>query len=111
MNEFELFTLIYFVLDSYYDTDECDDYINTVISDMGPFTFTDVCSADPSVYEDFKKFINGRNITIENSLEIAKEYVKTISYADVTEAFEKMAEETWKEGCKEYLSQPHKGQD
>ncbi|MCR4567699.1 MAG: DUF1033 family protein [Pseudobutyrivibrio sp.] len=111
MNEFELFTLIYFVLDSYYDSDECDDYINTVISDMGPFTFSDIGSADRSVFENFKKFIDGRKITIDNSFSLAKDYVKTITYADVTPAFEDMTEERWKEGCEEYLAQPHKGMD
>jgi hypothetical protein len=78
---------------------------------MGPFTFMDICSADPCVFEEFKDFINGRKITIDNSYELAKAYVKTITYADVTGAFEDLTEENWKKGCREYLSEPHKGQD
>jgi hypothetical protein len=111
MNEFELFTLIYFVLDSYYDPDDCDDFTNTVISDMGPFTFEDIGSADPIMYDEYLEFLNGRKITIENSFDIAKEYVRTITYADVNEAMESLTEEEWRKGAEKYLSEPHKGMD
>ena len=38
MNRFELFTLIYFWLDAYYE-DETDDRLITQISDMNPLIF------------------------------------------------------------------------
>ncbi|MEE3485504.1 MAG: hypothetical protein VZQ98_14435 [Bacteroidales bacterium] len=109
MNEFELFTLIYYSLDAYFGKDVEDASINCVLSDMCPFTFDDIGSADPVMYEDYIKFIDGREITIENSLDFAREYVKTIDFADVTSALEEMTEEKWIKGCKEFLSQPHKG--
>ena len=82
MNRFELFTLIYFWLDSYYK-DATDDRLITQISDMNPFIWEDIGSADPVAYIDFCEFIGDKEITVDNSLEIAKEYVKTIDYADV----------------------------
>lgn len=111
MNEFELFSLIYIALDEYYDPDTCDDKINTFISGLGPFTFTDIGSADPCEYDEYIKFLNGRKITIDNSFDIAKEYVNQIEYVDVREPFEVLTEEEWKEACNKYLSEPHKGQD
>ena len=41
MNEFELFTMIYFVLDAYYENDIEDPFINIVLSDMNPFLWAD----------------------------------------------------------------------
>jgi hypothetical protein len=111
MNRFELFTLIYFWLDSYYE-DATDDRLITQISDMNPFIWEDIGSADPVAYIDFCEFIGDKEITVDNSLEIAKEYVKTIDYADVTPAFDDLTDEDierWKDGCEEYLSSDHKG--
>ena len=39
---------------------------------------------------------------------IAREYLNTIDYADVTPALDAMTEERWIDVCKKYLSQPHK---
>ena len=108
MNEFELFTLVYYALESYYGNDAEDSEINSFLSDMCPFTFEDIGSADPVVYEDYLEFIDGKEITIENSLDVAREYVRMIDLVDVTPAFAEMTEEKWVKGCKEFLSQPHK---
>lgn len=112
MNKFELFTLIYYVLDAYYeDASNTDDKINTVISDMNPFMWQDCISADPAVYDTFCKFVGDRKILLENSLQIAREYIDTIDYADVSEAFQDMTDEEWIEACKEFLANEHKGQE
>ena len=109
MNEFELFTMIYYTLDAYYENDIEDPFITTVISDMNPFIWEDEGSADPAMYSEYIEFLNGREITLENSLSIAKEYIKTIEFADVTAAFTEMTEKKWIRYCKKYLSEPHKG--
>ena len=109
MNEFELFTMIFYTLDYYYKNDLDDVYINTVLSDMNPFIWEDECSGDPLMYDEYLEFLNGREITLDNSLEIAREYVATIEYADVTAALRDMSEERWINGCKKFLSEPHKG--
>lgn len=109
MNEFELFTLIYFALDAFYGTEIDDIFIHTVLSDMNPFVWTDEGSADPAMYSEYKEFLNGREISIDNSFEIAREYLKTIDYADVTPALKDVTEEKWLAVCKKYLEEPHKG--
>ena len=109
MNEFELFTMIYFALDAYYEQDIEDSSINTVLNDMNPFVWSDESSADPAMYRAFLHYLNGREIQLENSLSIAMDYLKTIKYADVTAALQDMGEDTWIEYCKKYLSESHKG--
>lgn len=110
MNRFELFTLIYFVLDAYYEDEvKKDEKLNILLCDMNPFVWGDLNSADPAVYKHFCEFVGEQKITIENSLGIAKKYISTIDYVDVSEAFSEMTDEEWTVPCKEYLSSDHKG--
>lgn len=108
MNRFELFTMIYFWLDVYYEN-ETDDRIINQLSEMNPFLWKDLSSADPAVYDEYCSFIGEREITLKNSLEIAKEYVKTIDYVDMTEAFAHVDQQEWISGCEKYLASDHKG--
>ena len=113
MNKFELFTIVFYWLDAYYD-DSTDDRLINQLSDMNPFIWKDIGSADPAVYIEFCEFVGDREITIENSLDIAKEYVESIDYADMTAAFDDLSDEDikrWMAGCEEYLSSDHKGAD
>lgn len=110
MNRFELFSLIYFWLSHFYKN-TADDKIINQLSEMNPFLWDDIGSADPAVYDEYCAFIGDRKITVENSLDIAKEYVRTIDYADITEAFQDNDREKWEKGCREYLSTNHKGAD
>ena len=112
MNKFELFTLIYFVLEAYYEDEvEENEKLNIVLSDMNPFVWEDCISSDPAMYAEYLDFIGDRQISIENSLSIAKDYVKTIEFYDVTEAFAEMTEDEWIPVCKEYLESAHKGSE
>ena len=52
MNKFELFTMIYFWLDKYYEN-TTDDRILNQLSEMNPFLWKDIGSADPAVYSEF----------------------------------------------------------
>ena len=63
------------------------------------------------MYNEYCSFLGDREITLDNSLELAKEYVKTIDFVDVTEAFKDMTDNDWIPVCKEYLQSEHKGQD
>ena len=110
MNRFELFTMIYFWLDVYYE-DSTDDRIINQLSEMNPFMWKDPTSADPAVYDEYCSFIGERNITLENSLSIAREYVKMIDYVDVTEAFKNVDQKEWIIGCEKYLASEHKGEE
>jgi hypothetical protein len=48
----------------------------------------DISSADLAYYDDFCRFVKGKNITLDNSLDLAKNFIKTIEYVDITKAFE-----------------------
>lgn len=112
MNKFELFSMIYFALEAYYEDEvKTNENLRIVLSDMNPFVWQENCSADPAMYNEFCGFLGDRRITLENSLDMAKEYVKTIEFVDVTEAFKDMTDQEWIPACKEYLSSDHKGAD
>ena len=112
MNKFELFTLIYFVLDAYYEDEvKTNENLGIILSDMNPLVWKDCGSADPEMYSEFCRLVGEQKITLENSLKLAKEYVKTIDFADVTEALKDMTNDEWIPVCKEYLESEHKGSD
>ena len=74
--------------------------------------FKDKCvSANPAMYSEFCRFLVEQKITLDNSMKIAKEYVKTIGFADVTETFKDMTNEEGLPACKEYSESEHKGSD
>ena len=50
MNRFELFTMIFYVLDYYWDQNQGEE-LGMFLSGMSPFTFEDIGSADPAVYD------------------------------------------------------------
>ena len=87
MTKFELFAMIFYALDAYYEEDTPEE-INVFLSDMCPFTFADEGSADPVVYEDYCKFVGNKEIVLENSFSLAKEYVYQIKDLDLKAAFE-----------------------
>ncbi len=109
MNEFELYTMIFFAVDAYYE-DNPSDELGAFLGMMSPFTFKEVDSADSAVYEKFRKYLNGREVTIENSFSYAKDYLKTVDYCDLNPVFSNTTENEWQDACVDYLSKPHKGQ-
>lgn len=108
MNEFELFTMIFYAIDAYYDDNPTDE-MGVFLGMMSPFTFKELDSADSVIFAEFRKVMNGRAITLENSFMYAVEYAKTITYCDIMAVFYGISDEEWKEACKDYLSRPHKG--
>ena len=109
MNKFELFSLIFYALDAQWD-DTPKDVLGEFLSDMNPFLFTDIGSADPACYDDFCKFVNKNNIELKNSYKTAENYIKNLAISDIAEAFAKTDETKWLVAAKKYLSSPHKGQ-
>ena len=108
MNKYELFTMIFFVLDKYWDENKNEE-LGQFLSNMNPFMFEDVGSAIPDVYENFCKIIDDKDIKMENSFEIAKMYINSLDANSVTNAFGWIDEEEWKAACADYLDEPHKG--
>ncbi len=107
MTKYELFIMIYYVLDYYWDQNQGEE-LGNYLSDMSPFTFADIGSADPAVYSEFCDFIKVTKIEIENSYEIACKYIEYINKPYVTIAFEWVTKEDWIDKCKIYMESEHK---
>ena len=107
MNKFELFSLIFFYLDTQWEENK-DEVLGEYLGDMNPFLFKDIGSADPAVYSDFCKVIT-EPITVENSLELAKKYIASLNNETVTTAFRTIDPQEWFECTEEYLQMEHKG--
>ena len=110
MNKFELFTMIFMALDADWD-DTHDEELGQFLSGMNPYLFKEVTSAVPSVFMDFEDVIGNQEITIENSFELAQKYIATVDVNAVQDSFNLLEKEQWMNVCREYLSEPHKGQD
>lgn len=110
MNSFELFTMIFFTLDAYWDEHKGED-LGQFLSSMNPFLFEDIGSAVSNIYYDYCNWLGGRSITIDNSYMLAKEYVDKLNKGYIEEAFGWIDSEGWAESCMRYLSEPHKGED
>ena len=102
MNRFELFTMIFYVLDYYWDQKQGEE-LGMFLSGMSPFTFADAGSADPAVYDEFCDFIKVDRIEIENSFELACKYIEWINNPYVTTAFEWVTQEEWNKKSQKYM--------
>ena len=109
MNQFELFCLIFFYLDTQWEETK-DEGLGDYLGDMNPFLFKDIGSADPAVYSDFCKIIT-EPITVENSLALAKKYIASLNDETVAAAFATLDPQEWLECTEEYLQMDHKGKD
>ena len=108
MNKFELFTMTFYALDLYYDNNPSEE-LGQFLSSMSPFTFKEIGSAVQWVYNEFCEFVGEREITIDNSYNLAKEYVISLNNTLLLKAFCNTSEEKWEEGCNKYLATEHKG--
>lgn len=113
MNKFELYCLIFYTMQVKWEDTKNED-LGLWLSSMSPFTFKDIGSAIPDVYQNYCKYIGNKRITIDNSYEIAKEYVYSLNddyynLEEVRKAFDWIAKDRWVKGCNDYLSKPHKG--
>ena len=109
MNKFELFTMIFYALDLYYEENPADE-LGSFLGAMSPFTFKEVDSADSAIYTDFCGKIKKNKITVKESRDMAIEYLKSFDDIDLVSPFTNVTETEWIEGCNDYLEQPHKGQ-
>ena len=75
MKEFDLYKMIFYALDYYWDEYKGEE-LGLFLSGMNPFLFLGEGSAVPDIYPAYKKFLNGREITVEGSYDVAREYIK-----------------------------------
>lgn len=106
MTKFELFCMLYYVIDAYYDQNK-NEVLRQFLSDANPFLFEDSGSADPAVFEEFSTCVK-EPITTENSYTIALNYLNNLNKMELLKAFTSIDETDWLDGLESYLSTPHK---
>lgn len=106
MTCFELFCMIYYVLDAFYDQNK-NDIVGQFLSDANPFLFEDSGSADPAVFEEFCSFVN-EPIEPGESYSVANMYIEQLCNQDIANAFKSISKSEWDDGLNSYLSSPHK---
>ena len=115
MNKYELYCAIFHVIDAKWEETK-NDGLREWLSDMNPYIWKECTSADPATYAMYEKWIGKKNITLENSYDIAKEYIYSINddYYDLEEirkVINSVNRDKWIEMCKDFLSKPHKGEN
>ncbi|MBR4467668.1 MAG: hypothetical protein IKS34_05125 [Clostridia bacterium] len=107
MNKFELFTMIFYVLDAAWDESH-NEQLGDYLSGANPFLFDDTGSADPAVFTSFCENVPD-TITLENSYSIARNYILQLKNPAIIDAFSKVPLQEWIGGVNSYLSTEHKG--
>ena len=110
MTKFELFCVIFFALDSEWEKSHDED-LGLFLSDVNPFWWADIASADPAMWSEFCRKIPSEEILVEESYSVASKYIEDLNYyyaEAVRKAFHVISKEQWLEGVNKYLSQPHK---
>ena len=107
MNQFELFCMVFYVLDAVWD-DTKDPVVREYLSDANPFLFADIGSAILSEFTHFCEVVT-ENITVANSYSLAQKYINNLHNENITKAFYSIDEEDWNESVTDFLSQEHKG--
>lgn len=111
MNNFEFFSLIFFMLDACWD-DNKDDNLGHFLSEMNPYLWDDIGSADPAVYEEFKNFMKNKTLGNDNGFSLAKDYLKTVTfYPNLDKYLDEYDQEGWNDAVQQLMSQPHKGEE
>ena len=110
MNTFELFSLIFFMLDNCWD--DCkNDSLGQFLSEMNPYSWETEDSADPAVYEEFKIFMKDKALGEDNGFQIAKDYLKTVTYFPGLEKYlDEYDQDGWNDAMQQLMNQPHKGE-
>ena len=107
MTKYELFCMIFLAFDADWD-DTQNEELREYLSDANPFLFKGENSADPAVYSDFCKFIDGYDLTEENSYDVAKKYVISLENDTLTESFNTLEKEQWFDVMPEVLKELRK---
>ena len=105
MTKFELFCMIFYVLDSEWDETK-NEHLGSFLSAANPFLFEDVGSADLTVYNEFCNVVD-KSITVQNSYKQACSYIDSLHDQIISSAFRSVNQSEWMDCVKDYLSSPH----
>lgn len=104
MEKFDLFCIIYLALDADFDETH-DKELGNYLMDADPFLFKEKTSAVKDVYEVFSSFIGDREVTTDNSFDLAKGYIKSLNIPAAEKSFSGLEREQWLEGVDQYLKE------
>ena len=110
MNNFEFFSLIFFMLNACWEEDK-DSELGQFLSGMNPYFWEPEMSADPAWYEEFKDFMKDKTLGEDNGFQLAKEYLKSIElYPGLEKYLDEYDQEGWDDAMQQLMTQPHKGE-
>ncbi len=110
MNTFELFSLIFLLLDERWEVHKENEDLGHFLSEMNPYLWDDIGSADPAVYSEFLDFMQDKTIGEDFGYSLVSPYLDTIEfYPNLKRYLSDVDKETWIDAVHQLLSQPHKG--
>ena len=104
MNRYEIFIMMFFCLDAYWDDNKTDS-LGDLCSDLNPFLFKGIGSADPAYWAEFCKLYPEKQYSISEGYTTAKEYVKRLDNAEATKAMNFYSLEKWEKAYNKYKEQ------
>ena len=104
MNRHDIFVMMYFTLETYWE-DNKTDTLGNLCSELNPFLFKDRKSADPAYWTIFCKKYTDKQYSTSEGYTIAKEYVKSLDNAEATKAMEHISLELWEKAFDKYREQ------
>jgi hypothetical protein len=111
MNNFELFTMMFFTLDLQFKNNKSDENLANYLSSLNPFLWEECTSADPAYYTEFQEFMSDKKIGDDYGYSLVLSFLHSNKYSKGMEKYFLMTpKEKYIEGTIRYLSQPHKGE-
>ena len=107
MRQIDVFVMIYYTLDAYWQDHKTDELTN-ICSFMCPFTFTGIGSAIPSYYIEFCEMFDKENYSVEEGYEIMKKYVSTLGSEEAAKAIDDVPFDAFKDAYEEYAQNPRR---
>lgn len=101
MSIYDIFIMMFYALDAEYD-DAPSEELRLFLSDMNPFIFKDEGSAEPSVYENFKKAYQEYGKTAVDEYSFVSLFIDTECTPAIKKAFSGISHDEWDEALKEY---------
>ncbi len=74
MDKHEMFSLIFYAIETYYENGHKTEELEDLLSELNPFLWGDRSSADPAYFTDLCEMISDDDIPIEGSYALARSY-------------------------------------
>ncbi len=112
MTNFELFTLMYIILNKESERQgKTNKLLADYVSDLNPFIWKTEDSADPAYFSEFNDFMKNKKIGDDFGYSLIAEFINTNDeyYSSLEKYFLMTSKDDFLKIAKKYLSEPHKG--